>query len=668
MKRQRFLMVFLCMIGIQAGIRAQQQEEVLTIHSGQLTAGQQTTITYKSELTNLNNEENIEGIIYFWDRYQWTAEDLALTRDTAGWNSRIYIPEETSLVFFKFHANGKTDTGGEATYGQFVFDSDGRNLPSGYTGWGLARGLHTQKYGIPSYITDSAFLIRDDVLLYWFNQELRFFPKERKHIFLYAAETLNRMGLNDQFREQILGDVYYVLNQDSIETVPEENYVKCTHILRNIIRNDSLANVVEEKTLQQYPNGMIARDKEILRLFRMTDENLKEKELESFLKRFPTGTFMNVKTETSDLYYGKVFQSVIYGQVMRNNNYDPLYAYIHDLPSEFLPTFFWHMIQVPYTNKQLTASQVRPHADLIMNEIMTRPQRDDQKVYSPKEWKRRIYEDHKDAFLAYAKILDETGDVKESLNHLRTLSPYFDYKSADFNDFHIRILEKSGDTGEILSILEKSIANNAATPEMLNRYKQIYIAENGNETGFDEKINLLKSADLVREQQQRLKDELINKPIQLFELEQLDGGTIDMNALKGKIIVLDLWATWCAPCIAAMPGMQMAVNKYKDDPAVVFLFVSTQEFAPDYKEKIKALMKEKGYDFNVVLDSKRPGSKTADLLYDTYTKAFGFSGIPQKMIIDGNGMLRWRSTGYKGSPSELADEISYLIGLLKEEK
>jgi len=44
-----------------------------------------------------------------------------------------------------------------------------------------------------------------------------------------------------------------------------------------------------------------------------------------------------------------------------------------------------------------------------------------------------------------------------------------------------------------------------------------------------------------------------------------------------------------------------------------------------------------------------------------------FSGIPQKMIIDGNGMVRWTSTGYMGSPSALADEISYVIELLKKE-
>lgn len=56
-----------------------------------------------------------------------------------------------------------------------------------------------------------------------------------------------------------------------------------------------------------------------------------------------------------------------------------------------------------------------------------------------------------------------------------------------------------------------------------------------------------------------------------------------------------------------------------------------------------------------------------DLIYETYAKTFHFSGIPQKMIIDGNGNLRWRSTGYYGSPSALVDEISFIVEYLKSE-
>ena len=137
--------------------------------------------------------------------------------------------------------------------------------------------------------------------------------------------------------------------------------------------------------------------------------------------------------------------------------------------------------------------------------------------------------------------------------------------------------------------------------------------------------------------------------------------------MKGKIIVLDFWATWCSPCKASLPGMQMAVNKYKNDPNVVFFFISTMETAADFKEQIRKFMKEHNYTLKVLCDNVNPKTKKQSAVYDTYSKAFKFSGIPHKMIIDGNGKLRWSINGYMGSPSALAEEMNLMIEMLKAE-
>ena len=177
----------------------------------------------------------------------------------------------------------------------------------------------------------------------------------------------------------------------------------------------------------------------------------------------------------------------------------------------------------------------------------------------------------------------------------------------------------------------------------------------------------MKSQEKQQELQKHLQETMINKDIELFAMEDLDGKKVDLSKMKGKIIVLDFWATWCSPCKASLPGMQMAVNKYKNDPNVVFFFISTMETAADFKEQIRKFMKEHNYTLKVLCDNVNPKTKKQSAVYDTYSKAFKFSGIPHKMIIDGNGKLRWSINGYMGSPSALAEEMNLMIEMLKAE-
>ena len=50
-----------------------------------------------------------------------------------------------------------------------------------------------------------------------------------------------------------------------------------------------------------------------------------------------------------------------------------------------------------------------------------------------------------------------------------------------------------------------------------------------------------------------------------FTLTAVDGSTLDFETLKGKVVFINMWATWCAPCIAEMPSIQELYNTYKDN-------------------------------------------------------------------------------------------------------
>src|SRR5690606_41666590 len=85
-------------------------------------------------------------------------------------------------------------------------------------------------------------------------------------------------------------------------------------------------------------------------------------------------------------------------------------------------------------------------------------------------------------------------------------------------------------------------------------------------------------------------DTIKPRPAPGFSLKDLDGKEVSLEDLKGKVVVLDFWATWCAPCIKSFPAMQMAVDKYKEDPEVAFLFINTWERQEDPAAAVKQFM------------------------------------------------------------------------------
>ena len=120
----------------------------------------------------------------------------------------------------------------------------------------------------------------------------------------------------------------------------------------------------------------------------------------------------------------------------------------------------------------------------------------------------------------------------------------------------------------------------------------------------------------------------INAP--LWKLTNAAGDSVSLSDFRGKIVILDFWATWCGYCALAMPMVNEFTQKMAGD-SVVVIAVDVWEKG---RAKVQKFMKEKDYKMYLVYGN------------DELPKAYDFKGIPYICAIDRNGKIRYIESGY----------------------
>jgi thiol-disulfide isomerase/thioredoxin len=362
----------------------------------------------------------------------------------------------------------------------------------------------------------------------------------------------------------------------------------------------------------------------------------------------------NRDAETFDVLYGTVAVNFA-----MNRKYARFEKYIDSIRNKFNKTSFLNMAASNMLHENVDPA----YANLISKRTLQlfRSFKNDTSA-KPKDFSRADWE----RFMDFAQY-PYYDTHAHSLFALKKYEEAIRYQKMAFNgdpedglpvsvERYAKLLEITGKKAAAKRLLLKMAGLGKLNKVMTEHLQAIYIAEKGSDERLGSYLDSLQKnvqATLV----QVLKPKMLNETAPEFSLKDMSGKKVNLSDYAGRIVVLDLWATWCVPCIASFPAMQVMVEKHPD---VTFLFIAVEEKEKDRLGRVKGFIEKNKYPFTVLIDEPvEPNSSKYRIM-----SAYRSDGIPAKYVIDKKGMLRFSTSGFD-TDTELMNELEAMFLILK---
>ena len=132
-----------------------------------------------------------------------------------------------------------------------------------------------------------------------------------------------------------------------------------------------------------------------------------------------------------------------------------------------------------------------------------------------------------------------------------------------------------------------------------------------------------------------------------FKLDLLDGGTVTLSELKGKVVLVNFWTSWCPPCRKEMPAIESVYRSYKDIGLVV---IGLNLTAQDSKQATALFVQEVGVTFPIALD-----------LENSVGNLYRVTALPTSFFIDRKGVIRSIIVGGPMSEALIQSKVEELL-------
>ncbi len=269
----------------------------------------------------------------------------------------------------------------------------------------------------------------------------------------------------------------------------------------------------------------------------------------------------------------------------------------------------------------------------------------------PGQWQDQVDRGYGHAFLLEARGLSGLGRIAEALDLAR--KSYAVYPAAEAAREIGVLLAKSGKDEEAVRFYAEAFS----IPDERNhdedraadraRMGELYRKLKGSEAGLGDLVLQAydRTAQLLHERDIKIAqldpNARLTNPMD-FTLTGLEGGKLALASLKGKVLVLDFWATWCGPCRFQHGLYEQVRARFKDHPEVVFLSINTD----DERDEVPEFIAENHWDKKVYFD-------------DGLSNALRISSLPTSILIGKRGAIASRMNGFL--PDRFVDQLSERI-------